>query len=191
MRTARSGEVKIHIDAPPQKVWDTLANLERMGEWSPECNQVRWLDGAQSPAKVGARFKGSNKYDWLRWSIRCEVKVADPERELAWSTLRGDREMVRWRYVLEPADGGTDLTESFECIGFLSTPASLRTSSCGTGTDAVRRHADDAGADQGGVGGACSDRLAAPALISPLGTHGSAPRGREWPPRAEPRAEAG
>ena len=116
MRTARSGEVKIHIDAPPQKVWDTLADVERMGEWSPECNQVRWLDGARSPAKVGARFKGTNKYDWLKWSMRCEVKVADAERELAWSTLRGNREMVRWRYILEPAEGGTELTESFECI---------------------------------------------------------------------------
>jgi hypothetical protein len=42
--------------------------------------------------------------------------VADPGRELAWSTLRGGREMVRWRYFMQPVDGGTDLTESFECI---------------------------------------------------------------------------
>jgi hypothetical protein len=48
--------------------------------------------------------------------MRCEVKVAEPQRELAWSTLRGDREVVRWRYVMEPADGGTELTESFEVI---------------------------------------------------------------------------
>lgn len=116
MRSARRGEVKIHVDAPPQEVWDALADLERMGEWSPECLKVRWLDGAKSPAKVGNRFKGFNKYDWLRWSMKCEVKAADPGHELAWSTLRGDREMVRWRYTLEPADGGTDLTESFECI---------------------------------------------------------------------------
>jgi hypothetical protein len=116
VRTARSGEVRIHIDAPTRKVWDTLADVERMGEWSPECLQVRWLDGATSPARVGARFKGSNKYDWLKWSMKCEVKVADPERELAWSTLRGNRETVRWRYILEPTEGGTELTESFECI---------------------------------------------------------------------------
>ena len=116
MRSARSGEVKVHIDAPPQKVWDTLVDIERMGDWSPECHQVRWLDGAKSPAKVGARFKGSNKYDWLRWSMKCEVKAADPGREFSWSTMRGDREMVRWRYVLDPSDGGTNLTESFECL---------------------------------------------------------------------------
>ena len=116
MRSARRGEVKIHIDAPPDKVWDVLADIERMGEWSPECHRVQWLDGARSPATVGARFKGSNKYDWLKWSMKCEVKVADPGRELAWSTMRGNREVVRWSYVMEPADGGTDLTESFECI---------------------------------------------------------------------------
>jgi hypothetical protein len=116
MRTARRGEVKIHIDAPTQKVWDTLVDVERMGEWSPECHQVRWLDGAKSPAKVGVRFKGFNKYDWLKWSMKCEVKVADPERELAWSTLRGNRELVRWCYLLEPAEDGTELTESFECV---------------------------------------------------------------------------
>ena len=116
MRTARNGEVKIHIDAPTQKVWEMLANLDRMGDWSPECRQVVWLDGAQSPAKVGARFKGSNKYDWMKWSMKCEVKAAEPGRELSWSTMQGDREMVRWRYVLEPADGGTELTESFECV---------------------------------------------------------------------------
>jgi hypothetical protein len=75
-----------------------------MGKWSPECHQVRWLDGATSPAKVGPQFKGSNKYDWLKWSMKCEVKVADPERELAWSTLRRNRETVRWRYILEPAE---------------------------------------------------------------------------------------
>jgi len=95
-----------------------LANLERMGEWSPECYRVRWLDGATSPAKPGTRFKGSNKSGLLRWSMTCEVKVAEPGRELAWSTMRGEKEIVRWRYQLEPSDGGTDIVESFEAVSW-------------------------------------------------------------------------
>ncbi len=87
-----------------------------MGEWSPECYRVRWLEGAKSPATAGARFKGSNRFGWLRWSMTCEVKAADPGRELAFSTVRGERECVRWRYQLEPANGGTDITESFEVV---------------------------------------------------------------------------
>ena len=56
MRSARHGEVRAHIDAPPQQVWALLANLDQMGRWSPECYRVRWLDGASSPATPGARF---------------------------------------------------------------------------------------------------------------------------------------
>jgi hypothetical protein len=50
--------------------------------------------------------------------MTCEVKAADPGRELAWSTMRGDKEIVRWRYLLETADGGTDVTESFQAMSW-------------------------------------------------------------------------
>jgi uncharacterized protein YndB with AHSA1/START domain len=116
MTSARHGEVRTHIDASPEAVWALLADVERMSEWSPECYRVRWLDGARQPATLGARFKGRNKSGLLRWSMTCEVKVADPGRELAWSTIRGGRDIVMWRYRLEPSNGGTDVTESFEAM---------------------------------------------------------------------------
>jgi uncharacterized protein YndB with AHSA1/START domain len=116
VRSARQGSVRTHIDASPVKVYSVLADLDRMGEWSPECYKVAWLNGASSPATPGSRFKGWNRYGFLRWSMTCEVKAAEPGRELAFSTVRGDRELVTWSYRLEPADGGgTDLTESFQC----------------------------------------------------------------------------
>jgi uncharacterized protein YndB with AHSA1/START domain len=37
MRSAPRGQVRAHIDAPPHKVWALLADLEQMGQWSPEC----------------------------------------------------------------------------------------------------------------------------------------------------------
>lgn len=114
MTSAREGHVKMHMDATPEAVWALLADVERMGEWSPECYRLRWLDGAEAPATVGARFKGHNKSGLLRWSMTCQIKVADPGRELAWSTIRGGRDIVVWRYRLESANGGTDVTESFE-----------------------------------------------------------------------------
>ena len=114
MTSAREGEARIHIDAPPDVVWALIADIERMASWSPECYRIRWIDGATSPAKPGARFKGSNKSGLLRWSMTCEVKVADPGREIAWSTVNGDEEIVRWTYRLGHANGGTDLVESFQ-----------------------------------------------------------------------------
>jgi len=113
MTSAREGEAHIHIDASPDVVWAMLADVERMSTWSPECYRIRWLDGATS-ATAGARFKGSNKSGFLRWSMTCEVKIVDPGHQIAWSTMNGDKEVVRWTYRLEGANGGTDLTESFE-----------------------------------------------------------------------------
>ena len=116
MRSARSGEVQAHIHAPPQKVLALLADLVQMGQWSPECYRVRWLDGARSPATPGARFQGWNRFGWMRWSMTCQVNTAEPGRELAFSTIQRERALVHWRYRLEPADGGTDLIESFQVI---------------------------------------------------------------------------
>ncbi|ORV09260.1 hypothetical protein AWB95_18370 [Mycobacterium celatum] len=76
---------------------------------------MRWLDGASSPAKEGARFKGYNRWRrWLRWTMTCQVMTVDPGRELSWSTVRGGKEIVRWSYRLVPTNGGTEVTESFD-----------------------------------------------------------------------------
>jgi uncharacterized protein YndB with AHSA1/START domain len=114
MKSARSGSVQVHIDAPAQRVWAVLSDLERMGEWSPECYRVEWLDGAHSPATPGARFKGWNRFGWMRWSMPCEVKTAVADQELSFSTMARGRELVTWSYRIDPSEGGVDLVESFD-----------------------------------------------------------------------------
>jgi uncharacterized protein YndB with AHSA1/START domain len=112
--SARAGEERIHVDASPEVLWRLLSDVERMGEWSPECYRVAWADGASAPAKPGARFVGKNKWGPVRWSMNCEVKSAEPEREISWSTVQRGRELVTWSYRLEPRDGGTEVIESFD-----------------------------------------------------------------------------
>ncbi|HVX68474.1 MAG TPA: SRPBCC family protein [Mycobacteriales bacterium] len=114
MTSSRAGEERIHVAAPPETLWNLVSDVERMGEWSPECYRVAWLEGGSAPAKPGARFKGSNKWGPVRWSMTCEVKSADPGREISWVTLQGGRELVTWTYRFEPSNGGTDVVESFE-----------------------------------------------------------------------------
>lgn len=114
MGSARSGAVQIHIDAPADKVWGLLADVERMSAWSPECYRVTWLDGARSPATPGARFRGWNRYGPLRWSIVCRVKSAVPGQELSWTTIARNKEMTTWAYRFTPSAGGVDLVESFD-----------------------------------------------------------------------------
>lgn len=114
MRSARHGQVSTHVDAAPDKVWEVVADLTKMGEWSPECHRVEWLDGASSPAAEGARFRGWNRYGPLRWTMSCRVTSSVPGREVAWVTVKGGRDLVSWKYRFEESGGGTELTESFD-----------------------------------------------------------------------------
>jgi uncharacterized protein YndB with AHSA1/START domain len=139
MRSARHGEVRAHVDAPLHKVWALLANLDQMGQWSPECYRVQWLDGASSPATPGARFKCWNRFGWMRWTMTCQVKTAEPGRELTFSTIAKDRELVRWRYLLEPASGGADSSSHSRSSGCPSPHGWVRTCSCATATSAARK----------------------------------------------------
>ena len=104
------------VAAPADRIYDLVADLPRMGEWSPECHNVEWEGGATGPA-AGARFVGHNRTGprgFIRWSRRGRVLVADRGREFAFVTEEGGRESTVWRYTLEAVDGGTRVTESYE-----------------------------------------------------------------------------
>lgn len=104
------------VSASPERMYGLVADLPRMGEWSPECQRVEWEDGANGPA-VGATFVGHNKggpRGLMKWSRRGRVLVAEPGRAFAFVTEEGGRESTVWRYRFEAIDGGTRVTESYE-----------------------------------------------------------------------------
>lgn len=105
------GEAKVHIEATPETVYAMVADITRMGEWSPENLGGEWLDGATGPA-TGARFKGKNKRK-AGWTTKCTITAADPGREFAFDVGKGE---TKWRYRFEPSGGGTDVVESFEIV---------------------------------------------------------------------------
>jgi hypothetical protein len=103
------------INAPSECVYDLVADMTRMGEWSDECAQVEWIDGATAPAP-GACFVGHNRTGpggLIKWSRRGRVLTAERGREFAFATEEGGQEGVVWRYRFEPVDGGTRVTESY------------------------------------------------------------------------------
>ncbi len=111
----REDALSVVIVAPPERIYDLVADLPRMGDWSPECRQVEWLAGSTGPAE-GATFVGHNKggpAGLMKWSRRGRVLTADPGREFAFVTEEGGRESTQWRYRLEPVEGGTRVTESY------------------------------------------------------------------------------
>jgi uncharacterized protein YndB with AHSA1/START domain len=103
-------EVTRVITADPSTVWRMVSDLTRMGEWSPEATGGRWLGAATGPA-VGARFKGDNRKGWRRWSTVATVTEAEPGRSFAFDVDYGPIAISHWSYSLEPAEGGTLVTE--------------------------------------------------------------------------------
>ncbi len=104
------------IDAPAGLVYRLIADMPRMGEWSPECQRVEWTEGTTEPA-VGATFVGHNRggpKQMMRWSRAGRVVAAEDGNEFAFVTEEGGRESTVWRYQLQPTDEGTRVTESYE-----------------------------------------------------------------------------
>src|SRR5688572_17347317 len=106
-------EADIDIAADPATVWMLVSDVARMGEWSPVCRRVEYLDGATC-ASEGVRFVGHNQQLGARWSRTCVITGYAPERELGFHTLFRDAVGTRWRYSLEPSSAGTRVVESYE-----------------------------------------------------------------------------
>lgn len=109
-----AGQVVVHreISAPAERVWSMISDVTRMGEFSPENVGARWLGGATGPVP-GARFRGTNRRGWRRWSTQCTVIEADPPRRFAFRVTAVGLAVADWRYDLEPTDTGCRITETF------------------------------------------------------------------------------
>jgi len=107
------GEQSIEISAAPEFVYKVVSDLTRMGESSPECHRVEWLDGASEPAP-GARFVGHNRGGPISWSREGRVLAAEPGVEFSFTTEWRGHDSTVWRYRLRPASGSTLLTECYE-----------------------------------------------------------------------------
>jgi uncharacterized protein YndB with AHSA1/START domain len=111
-------DVEILVSADPQIVWDLLADITRVPEWSPECVHTAWLD--EIPDVVGAaRFTGRNRaHNGFEWAVTCVVTEAERPRTFAWTVLADPQEpgvgSSYWRCELQPVPGdGTQVRESF------------------------------------------------------------------------------
>lgn len=104
-------EVRTWIDAPPERVWPLVSDVELMPSTSGELQSAEWLDGATGPA-VGARFVGHSRHEAMgEWSATSHVIECEPCRVFAWAVGDPDDASAVWRFRLAAAEGGTELTE--------------------------------------------------------------------------------
>ena len=107
-------EIKVEerIAAPAEALYRLVSDITRTGEWSPENVGGRWLGVATGPA-VGARFRGSNRRGFRRWSTTCTVVAADPGRRFAFEVAFAGITVARWSYEFASDGGGTIVTETW------------------------------------------------------------------------------
>ena len=113
--TDPTAEASIVVQAPAAVLWDTVADVTRIPEWSPVCHRVEWLDGPHE-AVVGARFRGHNKLNGARWARDCTITEAEPGKVLAFSTLYKGQESTRWRYQFEEQGSATTVREAYQVV---------------------------------------------------------------------------
>jgi len=136
----------IAIAAAPEDLYDMVSDVTRMGEWSPVCTACWWDegdDGAAGPA-VDAWFTGHNELAGRDpWETRSRVVAADRGVEFAF-VVGGT--WTRWGYTFTPADGGTEVTESWQML-----PAGLARFDERFGDDAARQVTLRAAAARSGI----------------------------------------
>jgi hypothetical protein len=109
--TPRTHSDSIVIARPPDEVYELVADITRMGEYSPICVACWWEEG--DGPRVGAKFTGRNVLPERTWETTSEVVAADPGREFAWVV---GPQIARWGYTFTEVDGGTEVTESWEFL---------------------------------------------------------------------------
>ena len=108
--TGLSATAEAVVATRPELVWDLVADVTRVGEWSPECVRAAWL-GEHGGPQPGARFTGHNRSPGgFEYEVTCVVTEADRPRAFAWVVLDDSGDPARpsswWRYRIDPLPGG-------------------------------------------------------------------------------------
>ncbi len=62
---------------------------------------------------MGARFRGTNRQGWRRWTATCTVITADPGAQFTFEVRYGPLPMSSWTYEFNPEDGSCRVRESW------------------------------------------------------------------------------
>jgi uncharacterized membrane protein len=107
-------EVSVSIDAPPEKVWQIMTDVERWPEWTESIKSVERLD--EEDFMVGSRARVRQpRLPTVVW----KVNSLEPGRSFSWEAgTPGARSVAGHR--VQPREGGSSVTLSMETRGVLN-----------------------------------------------------------------------
>ena len=114
-------DYEVEVGLSPERMWDLVTDVSRIGEWSPECVYGAWLGSEPGPPRAGSRFAARNQYTpTLSIAVECVVTEAERPGVFAWVVLDDEGTVEHagslWRYELRPgsAPDRTLVRHSFE-----------------------------------------------------------------------------
>lgn len=109
--------VSLEIDADADALYAMVADLPRIGEWSPECERVEW-DGDVDAPREGTEFIGYNAVGpgrRIRYRRHGTVLTAEPGKAFSFITDEGGKPSTAWHYTFESiGESRTRVTEAYE-----------------------------------------------------------------------------
>jgi carbon monoxide dehydrogenase subunit G len=115
---ARNTLKAVYIDAPPEKVFAVLCDVERWPEWTPTVTRVQRLEGG--PFAIGSSAKV--RQPKLRPAVWRVTELQDG-RNFTWSTRSPGLHMTAG-HLIEPEGAGCRVELTFELSGLIAPVAS-------------------------------------------------------------------
>ena len=103
--------VEIDVEAPPERVWELVSDINMPARFSNEFQSAEWID-SDGP-REGASFIGRNERADVnrKWETTSYVVACDAPRVFAWNVNDRDQPSAQWRFELERIPGGTRLRQ--------------------------------------------------------------------------------
>jgi carbon monoxide dehydrogenase subunit G len=109
-------ERSININAPPERVWAVMMDIERWPEWTESMKSVERLDSGEFGVGSKAKLKIRRSPSANVWT----VTALTPNRSFTWETNSGGVKGVA-THVIEPDGNGSKVTLTVGLSGPVAT----------------------------------------------------------------------
>ena len=111
-------EVTIDVDAPVERVWAVMSDVERWPDWTPSIRSVRLLDGG--PLRVSSRAEVRQpRLPPATWHVTSVDDEGAERRAFVWEAGAPGLRSVGSHAVVARPEGGSTVTLSIRTRGVL------------------------------------------------------------------------
>lgn len=107
----------VEINAPVEKVWTLVDNLEEWPQWMPSIKKIARV--SEGPLTVGSQLSVTAKVSRLTVNLLMTITEFVPERSVVMQGKALGTNLTRF-YTLEPVNGKTKVTVGGEVSGLLA-----------------------------------------------------------------------